>query len=245
MLQYNFPQIAFMFMLFCNYGWVQESIIESVYRKKIINRGFLKGPYIPIYGFGGLTILLCCLPFKENGFMVYMAGMLSCTVLEYFVGWVMETIFHKQFWDYSMMKFTYKNRISLISSLFWGLLSLFMIYFLHDIVNAVVTALPMKFICIYDIAAYTVMLIDAGISISRHIQFKNYIRKFPYEKARQVIQSRFIRLGGSVLRRRRNMLRFVNRIKFELGNGTEDDLFNDFPVMEDEYAEREEVTVKK
>ena len=130
MLDYQMPQLLFLFFIFCNIGWVIESTIESLYRRSFINRGFLKGPYIPIYGFGGMTILLCCMPFEENGFVVYFVGVLSCTTLEYFVGWVMETIFQKQFWDYSMLKFTYKNRISLIPSLFWGLLSLVLVYVL-------------------------------------------------------------------------------------------------------------------
>ena len=109
---YSLPQLLFLFYLFCNIGWVIESTVETLYRKSFINRGFLKGPYIPIYGFGGVTILVCCMPFNENGFLVYLVGVLSCTALEYFVGWVMESIFQKQFWDYSMLKFTYKNRIS-------------------------------------------------------------------------------------------------------------------------------------
>ena len=98
MFEYSVTQIMFLFFIFCNYGWIQESIIESLYHKRIINRGFLKGPYIPIYGVGGMTLLFLCMPFRENGFMVYFVGLVSCTLLEYFVGWLMETIFHKQFW---------------------------------------------------------------------------------------------------------------------------------------------------
>jgi len=229
MFNYNMQQLMFLFFLFCNIGWVLESSIESLYRRRLINRGFLKGPYIPIYGFGGMTILLCCMPFAENGFVVYFVGVLSCTALEFFVGWVMETIFHKQFWDYSMLKFTYKNRISLIPSLFWGLLALFMVYVLYGIVDALVSVVPMDFIVVYDIILTVIMTIDTIISISQHIHYREYLKKLPYEKAKRLITNKFISLGGAVMRRRRRLVRFIENLRIEIGEGddTEDDELDD------------------
>ena len=128
-------QWLFYFYVFTMIGWVQESIIESLYHRKLINRGFLKGPYIPIYGFGGCLMLLVCMPFSYNPWLVFLVGMLSCTALEFFTGMIMEKVFNKQFWDYSMFKLTIKNRISLVVSLFWGLLSLFMVYVLSNIMS--------------------------------------------------------------------------------------------------------------
>lgn len=206
---YGMPRVMFLFFLFCNIGWVQESTIESLYRRRWINRGFLRGPYIPIYGFGGVTILLCCMPFRENGFLVYFVGMLACTTLEYFVGWFMETIFHKQFWDYSMLKITYKNRISLLSSLFWGLLSLFMVYILFGYVDALVDILPINVIVIYDTVMMLAVCVDTIISISRHIHYRDYLKKFPLEKAKKLALDRFISLGGAVQSRVARVRRFV------------------------------------
>lgn len=206
---YGMPRVMFLFFLFCNIGWVQESAIESLYRRRWINRGFLRGPYIPIYGLGGITILLCCMPFRENGFLVYFVGMLACTTLEYFVGWFMETIFHKQFWDYSMLKITYKNRISLLSSLFWGLLSLFMVYILFGYVDALVDILPINVVVIYDTVMMLAVCVDTIISISRHIHYRDYLKKFPLEKAKKLALDRFISLGGAVQSRVARIRRFV------------------------------------
>ena len=208
-IEYGMPRVMFLFFLFCNIGWVQESTIESLYRRRWINRGFLKGPYIPIYGFGGIAILFCCMPFRDNGFAVYLVGMLACTTLEYFVGWFMETIFHKQFWDYSMLKITYKNRISLLSSLFWGLLSLFMVYILFGIVDAIVNFLPENVIIIYDVVMMVAVCIDTVISISHHIHFQDYLKKFTIEKAKKLAVDRFISLGGAVQSRVARMRRFI------------------------------------
>ncbi len=234
------PQLLFLFYIFCNIGWVIESTIESLYRRSFINRGFLKGPYIPIYGFGGMTILLCCMPFEENGFVVYFVGVLSCTTLEYFVGWVMETIFQKQFWDYSMLKFTYKNRISLIPSLFWGLLSLFLVYVLFKPVDALVSIVPMEFAIIYDIVFSIIMAADIVMSVSSHIHFKEYLKKFPAETAKKLMRNKYIRLGGAVLKRRqRNLARFFERVRSELVD--DDDLFDDLPEMEESDTEPERI----
>ncbi|MBO5266090.1 MAG: putative ABC transporter permease [Ruminiclostridium sp.] len=236
---YSLPQLLFLFYLFCNIGWVIESTVETLYRKSFINRGFLKGPYIPIYGFGGVTILVCCMPFNENGFLVYLVGVLSCTTLEYFVGWVMESIFQKQFWDYSMLKFTYKNRISLIPSLFWGLLSLFMVYILYDIVDAVVNFIPLNFVAIYDIVFSLIMAVDIFISVSSHIHFKEYLKKFPAEKAKKLLRNKYIRLGGEVIKRRqRRIVRMFERLRSEILDN-DDDWFEEFPEMEDEREEKE------
>lgn len=92
----------FTFCMYCMAGWVQESTIESLYHRRPINRGFLRGPYIPIYGVGGLLLLFICHPFRDNGFQVFFVALIACTALEYFTGWLMETMFGKQFWDYSM-----------------------------------------------------------------------------------------------------------------------------------------------
>lgn len=240
MFGYEMPQMLFVFFLFCNIGWVIESTIESLYRRSFVNRGFLKGPYIPIYGFGGMTILLCCMPFEENGFLVYFVGVLSCTALEYFVGWVMETIFQKQFWDYSMLKFTYKNRISLLPSLFWGLLSLFLVYVLFAPVDTLVQMVPMNFVIVYDIAFAVIMAVDIVISVSSHIYFKEYLKKFPAEKAKKLLRNKYIRLGGAVIKRRqRRLAKMFERLKQEIMDNDDDDLFDEFPEMEESEVEHE------
>lgn len=223
MFQYEWYQLLFLFFIFCNIGWVIESSIESLYRRRFINRGFLNGPYIPIYGFGGMTILICCMPFQHNGFLVYIVGVLSCTALEFFVGWVMESIFQKQFWDYSMLKFTYKNRISLIPSLFWGLLSLFLVYVLFAPVDKLVSFVSAEFAMVYDLVFTAVMIVDIIISISRHIHYKEYLKKFTPEKAKRLITIKFISLGGAVMRRRRRIVKFIEQLKFEIGGEDEQD----------------------
>ena len=168
----QFEYWVFAFFLFTMIGWLQESVIESIYHRKLINRGFLKGPYIPVYGCGGIAMLVCCLPFQWNGFLVFLVGMTACTLLEFFTGWLMEKLFNKQFWDYSMFKITYKNRISLISSLFWGVLSLFMVYVLYDIVKKICFSVPHLFVYAFDIVMAVVVSVDFIITTRKTLHEK-------------------------------------------------------------------------
>ncbi len=171
-------QWLFYFFVFTMIGWVQESIIESLYHKKLINRGFLKGPYIPIYGFGGCLMLLVCKPFSFNGFLVFLVGMVSCTILEFCTGMIMEKVFNKQFWDYSMFKLTIKNRISLVVSLFWGLLSLFMVYVLDNLISSFYAWVNPVAIWAYIGVMTVLMTVDFIVSAR-----KNYREKLAAQKA--------------------------------------------------------------
>ena len=156
MFSYNFTQWLLFFYIYCFIGWVIESIIVSVEHRKLVNRGFLRGPYLPLYGFGALTILFICLPFKEEPILVYLFGLIGTTVLEYFTGWAMEACLKTKYWDYSNQKFNYKGRICLTSSLFWGFLSLLMIYVLHKPIEKAVLTLYDEHILIFTIIVITI-----------------------------------------------------------------------------------------
>ncbi len=168
----------FIFSIYCILGWMQESALESLYHKRPINRGFLKGPYIPIYGVGGILLLFICAPFRDNPVLVFLVALVSCTILEYFTGWLMETFFGKQFWDYSMLKLTYKNRISLLSSLFWGVMGLFVTYIVSDATAFVISKLPHQFISFAAVIIPLFMTIDFLITVKKQIDTEKIVKTF-------------------------------------------------------------------
>lgn len=139
MYNYSFTQWLLFFYIYCFVGWCIESTIVSIEKRKFVNRGFLRSPFLPIYGFGAIVILFVSLPVRKSPVMVYICGMVGTTVLEYFTGWLMETTLKMRYWDYSGQKFNIKGRICITSSLFWGLLSLFLTYVLHSPVEYFVT----------------------------------------------------------------------------------------------------------
>lgn len=161
MFSYSILQWTFFFYVYSFIGWIIESVIVSLDEKKLVNRGFLRGPYLPIYGFGGIVILFSTLPVQDNPALVYLFGMIGTTLLEYVTGWVMESMFKMKYWDYSGQKFNYKGRISLTSSLFWGFLSLFMVYVLHAAAQKLVFFFSDKALWALVIAISVVFIADS------------------------------------------------------------------------------------
>lgn len=191
----SFEHWMFMFFVFTFIGWIHETTVESLYHKKFVNRGSLKGPYIPIYGFGGCLIILCACPFKSNGFFVFLSGMIGCTILEYFTGYLMEKLFKRQFWDYSMMKIVYKNRISLLSSLCWGVLSLLMIYLLLPFMKWLGYAVGSTFMMIFDCMMMIVFSVDIIITVKNSLNWKEIKSKLTHEQIKAAFVEKRMRIG--------------------------------------------------
>lgn len=192
----NFEQWLFMFFVFTMIGWIHETTVESLYHRKFVNRGSLHGPYIPIYGFGGCAMIVFACPFKENGFFAFLSGLICCTVLEYFTGWLMETIFHRQFWDYSMMKLTYKNRISLVSSLCWGFMSLFMVYVLFPFMQWICEVLGSPVMIVIDCVMMVILSVDIFITVRKNIGWRNIAKKLSPEQIKAVLQKKRRQVGN-------------------------------------------------
>ena len=93
MYVYSPGQWALLFFFYCFCGWVWESCYVSAKQRRWVNRGFLHGPLLPIYGSGAIIILFVTLPVAENFWLVYLLGTLAATALEYVVGAVMEQLF--------------------------------------------------------------------------------------------------------------------------------------------------------
>lgn len=141
-LNTDFYHILWFFIIYCVCGWIWESSFCSIKAKKWINRGFLMGPYIPIYGCGALVVYLTLYPLKEDLWLVYMGGVVFPTILEFLTSWIMEKLFAATWWDYSNEKFNIQGRICLKVSLFWGFFSVIMVEILHPIVLSLIDKLP-------------------------------------------------------------------------------------------------------
>ena len=141
-LHTDFYHILWFFIIYCVCGWIWESTYCSVKARKWINRGFLMGPYIPIYGCGALVVYLTLYPLKEQLWLVYIGGVIFPTILEFLTSWIMEKLFAATWWDYSNEKYNIQGRICLKVSLFWGFFSLVMVEILHPFVLSLIEKLP-------------------------------------------------------------------------------------------------------
>lgn len=156
-------------------GWCIESTIVSVSKRKLVNRGFLTGPFLPIYGFGALTILISTLLVKDNYVLVYLCGMTAATILEYVTGALMEAIFNMRYWDYSKKKFNINGYICLRSSLFWGVLSVLLVCFIHIPIASFLDELPPLGLKAVLAVAGVLVSVDAVHAFKKALDFQKLL----------------------------------------------------------------------
>ena len=169
-MEYNFIDILIYFITYSFLGWIMESIFRSICEKKIINTGFLKGPFCPIYGIGAIIMLLFLKSFSNNLLLLFFISVIVLTLWEYLVGILLEKLFHTKYWDYSDNKFNFQGRICLMNSIFWGILGVVFIQYIHPFIESIIEKVDIRLLTyIYSIIGI-VMLIDAITSI---IKVKN------------------------------------------------------------------------
>lgn len=128
--------IARYFLLFIIYafvGWCMEVTLVSIQNKRFVNRGFLIGPYCPIYGFGALFITIFLGRYEYDPLVLFIMAVVACGILEYLTSWAMEIIFKARWWDYSNAKFNLNGRVCLRNLVAFGLLGMLITYVLNPI----------------------------------------------------------------------------------------------------------------
>ena len=118
----------YIFIIYSVIGWFMEVVIVSSKKRKVTARGFLIGPWCPIYGFGALFITVLLRKYYEDPIALFVMSFLIGTILEYVTSYLMEKMFHARWWDYSDHRFQINGRVSLTTSLGFGLLGLILVY---------------------------------------------------------------------------------------------------------------------
>ena len=121
-------------LLFFSYsftGWLMEVIVKLIQYKRFINRGFLIGPYCPIYGWGAILITLLLKKYLDDPLALFLFGMFICSILEYYTSYFMEKLFNARWWDYSTKKFNINGRICLDTMIPFGLLGMLIMYVIN------------------------------------------------------------------------------------------------------------------
>lgn len=167
---------GFMIFLICSLvGYFLEVFWVFLNSKKIVNRGFLCGPFIPIYGVGAVLILFCLFRYYNDPVVVFVFGIIIASSLEYFVSFLMEKIFCNKWWDYSAMPYNLNGRICLRNSLAFGVLSLVIVYFVAPLMIILFKAFPFKVWLIIALVALILLIFDVIYSIYVAYNLRNRI----------------------------------------------------------------------
>jgi uncharacterized membrane protein len=180
-MRLNLVSVIFLFFFFAFSGWIGETIMESVVRRRFVSKGFFYGPYVPVHGGGAFILYAICGHFRGNPLLVYLIGTLLCTAVEYAAAIFLEKVFHCKSWDYDTYPYAswcnFQGRIALTTSLFFGLIALALVYFYWDFGMFIAALLGERRLFIIAIILMIVFVADLCLSSIRSIG--NYKKGIP------------------------------------------------------------------
>lgn len=172
----NLLVLLIYFILYSFIGWILESVYKSVLQKKVVNSGFLSGPFCPMYGIGAVMMYLSLKEVQNNLIVLFLYGLVILSIYEYVVGLFLEIVFKTKYWDYSEYKFNIHGRVCLLNSVYWGILGVIFMKFIHPFVEDVVAKIPQKFLIIFASVISVYLLIDTVFTIVRLVKINIKLR---------------------------------------------------------------------
>lgn len=161
----NLIELITYFIIYSFLGWVMESIVRSICERKLINTGFLRGPFCPIYGIGATIMFLFLEGFENKPITLFCIAVIVLTAWEYIVGVFLEKLFHTKYWDYSDHKINFQGRICLTNSICWGILGVLFVKYIHPFIQKMMAKVDTNLLNYVLAILFTVFLIDMVISI--------------------------------------------------------------------------------
>lgn len=170
------------FFIYSVVGWIIETTLVSVQNKKFIDRGFLIGPYCPIYGYGAILMILYLTQYKDNLLTVFILGTVVCSILEYLTSYIMEILFKTRWWDYSDHKFNLNGRICGQNSCLFGLGGIIVVYITQPFLNQILTKIPLNLFRAITVFFLIIYMIDTIISLNIITKFKKTLTNLDLKK---------------------------------------------------------------
>lgn len=204
------------FVIYAFLGWVCEVINSLIREKKIINRGFMIGPYCPIYGVGIILISILLEKYHDDVIATYVFSILICGLLEYFTSYFMEKIFKVRWWDYSDRKCNINGRVCLENLLVFGLAGCYIVYISNPLIIKFLLKVPFPVLLVMSIIIASGMMVDFVISANIILNLKELDRnaKKDYteeisKKVKKIIKSKLV-LHRRMLREYPNIRKKIN-----------------------------------
>ena len=182
MLKDDILLLIILFFIYSLMGWIWECIYESILNKKLLNRGFLVGPYIPIYGFAGLIYFLLLsdyrldLIFSIDGLKQFLVGSIVATMVEYVTSYILERFLNARWWDYSNYPLNLNGRVCLIASVFWGIVTVIIINIINPFLLVGIGNLNRDIKLIYASSMITMFTIDFFVTVNSILDLNSRLR---------------------------------------------------------------------
>ena len=159
------------FLFYSIVGFINETILKTFFFHDM-NNGILYGPWIPVYGFGAVIIVVMLRTvfnrLKLSRFwkiiILFISLAAILTLLEYLGGILIKLLFHKTFWDYSHFKYNFGPFIALEMTLVWTVCSIIFVYIIKPIVDQFIKKIP-KFVTILVLCIFFIDVIITVLTV--------------------------------------------------------------------------------
>ncbi len=165
---YGISHCFLVFYIYSIFGYILEILGIFISKKKIVyNRGYLLGPYLPIFGFGALFVTLFLTKYYNEPIVLFVMGMAVCGVLEYFTSFILEKAFNLRWWDYSNKKFNINGRICLETMVMFGIGSVLLICIFNKYLFYLISLVPNHVIITLSIVLFMIIIFDTILSTNK------------------------------------------------------------------------------
>lgn len=134
------------FFIFAFLGWLMETIFAFILSGHFVKRGFLYGPICPIYGYGGVMLIVFLGKYRSNKFKLFVYSAILFSAFEYFVGYGLDALFSMKWWDYTNDFLNLNGRISIFYSISWGVIAIVFLNYIYPffkkILNRCLSKIP-------------------------------------------------------------------------------------------------------
>lgn len=175
-----------LFFIYSFLGWCMEVGLSLFNEKKFINRGFLLGPYCPIYGCGVLLLTMLLSGYKDDVFALFALTFFICSFLEYVTSWIMEKIFKLRWWDYSNLKFNINGRICLETMLPFAIIGVLCIMYVNPFFIGLIDKISNIIKTIVTILLITLIVVDYIISCNVTFNLKRVTKNVKKDSTEEI-----------------------------------------------------------
>lgn len=172
----NFYELVWIFIIYAFIGWCTEVSYAALDTGKFVNRGFLNGPYCPIYGCGVVIVVAALTPLQDNLLILFIGSFALTTALEFITGFLLEKVFHNKWWDYSNKPLNVKGYICLEFSVLWGLACTFIMKVIHPMIYKFITIIPHMIGVVLLVILMTAFAVDLCVTVSTILKFNKRLK---------------------------------------------------------------------
>ena len=202
-----------LYFIYSIIGWFLEVCLAFYEHKKFVNRGFLIGPYCPIYGVGCLLLTILLSKYINEPGVIFAFSIFICATLEYLTSYLMEKIFKLRWWDYSNMKFNINGRICLETLIPFGIIGVLVVKYISPFLINTVNSINFNVLVIINIIILSILITDILISFNVVFNLKNVTRNLNKDSTGEIKKAIYKFIHNNIFMYNRIVKAFPNMKK--------------------------------